>query len=155
MSKTQLAGGKVPRVVSARASAFDAKKQAVFLAELAATCNVTLAAERAKVALGTVYKHRQANAAFRARWAEALKQAYHNLELMMLDRSMNGTVKTVTKADGSVDRTHEFPNAIALTLLRLHRDAVAETEAADAVGEDDAEELRAKIMRRIQRLRGA
>jgi hypothetical protein len=153
MRSTQLAGGKVPRVVSARANAFDRTKQERFLAELAATCNITLAAKRAKVSTSTVDRHRKSNAAFRAGWAEAIRQAYRNLELMMLERAMNGTVKTVTKADGSVDRTHEYPNAIALTLLRLHKDAAVEAEAE--VDEEDADEIRARLARRIDRLRRA
>ena len=151
MTDTHLAGGKVPRVVKSRAATFDGAKQARFLAELAATCNVTLAAKRTRVAQNTVYRHRQTDAGFRARWAEALGQAYHNLELMMLERAMNGTVKTVTKADGSIDRTHEYPNAIALTLLRLHRDGAAEAEPDPS--DEDADEIRARIMRRIVRLR--
>ena len=84
MPSTQLAGGKVPRVVKARAGAFDAKKQARFFAALAATCNVSLAARRARVSSDTVYEHMRKNAAFRARWAEALGEAFRNLELMML-----------------------------------------------------------------------
>ncbi|HEV2568687.1 hypothetical protein [Sphingomonas sp.] len=151
MAGTTLIGGKQPRVAAARASAFCAKKQDRFFAELAATCNVTLSCRRARVASATVYKHKASDAAFRARWAEAIGAAYQNLELMMLDRAMNGTVKTVTKADGSTDRTHEYPNAIALTLLRLHRDNAAEAEPE--VSEEDAEEIRARIMRRIGRLR--
>ena len=93
------------------------------------------------------------HAAFRAAWAEALAEAYRNLELMMLERAMNGTVKTVTRADGSIDRTHEYPNAIALTLLRLHRDSAAAAEEEAEASEADVEELRARILRRIQRLR--
>ncbi|NNM76663.1 hypothetical protein HJG53_07090 [Sphingomonas sp. ID1715] len=151
MPNTQLIGGKRPRVAQARGNSFDAGKQERFFAELAATCNVRLSARRARVAVATVYKHKAQDAAFRARWAEAIGGAYHNLELMMLERAMNGTVKTVTKADGSVDRTHEYPNAIALTLLRLHRDNAAEAEPE--VSEADADEIRARIMRRIGRLR--
>lgn len=153
MAKTELTGGKVPRMRRAGGRAFDAAKQARFLAELAATCNVSLAAERAGISSACIYAHRARDAGFRAAWADALADAYRNLELAMLERAMNGTVKTVTRADGSIDRTHEYPNAIALTLLRLHRDSAAETEEADAMNEEDVAELRARIMRRIQRLR--
>lgn len=152
MAGRTLTGGKVPRVTRARKGAFDAAKQDAFLTELAATCNVSLAAARAGVTTGCVYEHKARDAAFRARWADALAEAYRNLELMMLERAMNGTVKTVTKHDGTIDRTHEYPNAIALTLLRLHRDSAA--AAGDVPDEEDAEALRAEIARRIQRLRG-
>lgn len=148
---TRLTGGARPQVKRAGTRAFDTSRQERFLIELAATCNVTLAARRARVASATVYKHKAQCAAFRARWAEALQAAYQNLELMMLERAMNGTVKTVTKADGSIDRTHEFPNAIALTLLRLHKDNAADAEPEASA--EDADEIRARILRRIGRLR--
>jgi hypothetical protein len=151
MEKTELAGGKVPRVTQARKNAFDRAKQARFLAELAATCNVSLAAKRAGVSVGTVYDRKAKDAAFRAGWGTALGEAYRKLELMMLERAMNGTVKTVTKHDGTIDRTHEYPNAIALTLLRLHRDTAAEAE--ELPDEEDTEALRAEIARRIERIR--
>jgi hypothetical protein len=149
---TRLTGGARPQVKRAGARAFCTKKQERFLAELAATCNVALSCRRAKVADSTVRRHRDSDAAFRARWVQAIGAAYQNLELMVLDQAMNGTVKTVTKADGSVDRTHEYPNAIALTLLRLHRENAAEAEPE--ASEEDADEIRAQLMRRIQRLRG-
>ena len=58
---------------------------------------------------------------------------------------------TRTRADGSVDKTHEYSNAIALQLLRLHRAGAAEA----AVEHDpvDMEEVRERIVKRIERLR--
>lgn len=151
MATTKLAGGKRPQVKQADARAFTDEKQERFFAELAATCNVALSCRRAAVSQSTVQRHRASDAGFRARWAAAMKAAYQNLELMMLDRAMNGTTKTVTKADGSKDRTHEYPNAIALTLLRLHRAEGAVTEPEPSA--EDVEEIKARIMRRIGRLR--
>ena len=151
MAERQLTGGKRPRVVEARANTFTPAKQGRFLETLGATCNVALSCREAEVSESTVRRHYATDAGFRAGWDEAVASAYRNLELMLLDRSLNGTTKTVTKADGSVDRTHEYPNTIALTLLRLHRDKALPEEPEGQ--EEDIEEVRARILRRIQRLR--
>lgn len=150
-SDRQVAGGKTPRVVTARANAFTAEKKARFLDMLAATCNVAMSCRETGTADSTVRRHYAEDAGFRAGWDEAVRSGYRNLELRLLERALNGTVKTVTKHDGSVDRTHEYPNALALTLLRLHRDK-ADVDEPEAE-EEDIEEVRARILRRIERLR--
>jgi hypothetical protein len=152
MPGTQLKGGAQPRIEKARADAFTEARQARFLGALASTCNIALSCREAKVSESTVRRHYCQDASFRAGWDEAVAGAYRNLELMLLERSLNGTTKTVTKADGSVDRTHDYPNAIALTLLRLHRDK-AVPEEVESEEEEDIEEVRARILRRIERLR--
>jgi len=149
----QVTGGKRPQVVKARANAFTAAKQVRFLEALGSTCNVAMSCREAKVSESTVRRHYAGNAGFRASWDEAVEHSYRNLELGLLDRALNGTTKTVTKADGSVDRTHEYPNALALTLLRLHRDKAVPEEPEGE--EEDIEEVKARILRRIQRLRGS
>jgi hypothetical protein len=147
----ELAGGKVPRLRKPQRKSFGKARQERFLAALAATCNVRAACRTARVSNTCVYAHRRKNAAFRAGWAEAVREAYGRLELATLERMMNGTVTTRTRADGSVDRTHEYPNAIALQLLRLHRQSAAEAQAEhDSV---DMDEVRERIALRIERLR--
>lgn len=148
--KMTLAGGRRPQFKNKKNS-FTLAKQEIFFAELAATCNVTASARKAGVSKQTVYAHRRASAGFRARWALAVREAYANLELAMLERALNGTVKTVTRADGSVDKTHEYPNAVALTLLRRHQELAAEvgTEHDPA----NVEELRERLANKIERLR--
>jgi hypothetical protein len=155
MAKTEkgleLAGGKVPRLRKPARKAFTKAKQDRFLAALAATCNVSAACRSARVSDTCAYEHRRKNAAFRAGWAEAVREAYGRLELMTLERMMNGTVTTRTRADGSVDKTHEYPNAIALQLLRLHRATAAEAEQVHDA--EDIEEVRERLAQRIERLR--
>ena len=147
----ELTGGKVPRLRKPGRRAFTKAKQARFLTALAATCNVSAACRRARVSDTCVYEHRRKDAAFRAGWAEAVREAYGRLELMTLERMMNGTVTTRTRADGSVDKTHEYPNALALQLLRLHRQSAAEAQAEhDPV---DMNEVRERIALRLERLR--
>jgi hypothetical protein len=130
---------------------FTLAKQEIFFAELAATCNVSAAYRKAGVSHYCVYDHRRKSAAFRARWAEAVREAYARLELMMLDRAMNGTVKTRTRADGSVEKIHEYPNHIAMQLLRLHRATAAEAE--EVHDSELIEEARDRLANRLERLR--
>ena len=93
--KTELRRGRTgrPQLVK-KAGRFTAARQEAFFATLADTCNVTRAIRAAGVSRRTVYAHRIKHAAFRARWAEVLRESYARLELMMLERAINGTVKT-------------------------------------------------------------
>ena len=77
--------------------------------------------------------------------------AYQKLELVLLERALNGTEKVVIKTDGREERMRKYPNAIALTLLRMHRDTAA--EAQTEVPEEDAEEIRERLLEKLQRLR--
>jgi hypothetical protein len=147
----ELRGGKKPQLILRRRGRFTKAKQDRFFATLAATCNVSAACRRARVSLDTVYEHRKKSAAFRARWAAAVAEAYAKLELMMIERMMNGTVKTVTRRDGATETIQEYPNHIAMLLLRLHRGAAAEAEAEH--DPQDIEEARERLARRLQRLR--
>lgn len=145
-----LAGGERPQL-RRRRRGFTAAKQEIFFTTLAATCNVSLAAEAAGVCKATVYAHRRGSAKFRARWALELREAYAKLELALLDRALNGTVRTVTRADGRTDRIHDYPNAVALTLLRRHQESAA--EAGFEPSPADVEELRGRLASKLARLR--
>jgi hypothetical protein len=59
---------------------FTAERKEIFLAELAAACDVEAAAEAAGVDASTVYKHRRKDADFAAAFQEALEQGYARLE---------------------------------------------------------------------------
>ena len=104
-------------------------KERKFLQALLATCNVSEAVRQSGVPMTVVYRRRKMDAGFRARWNETLAGAYAQLELVLLERAFNGTEKTFTRADGSEERTREYPNHIALRLLQMHRDTVVETES--------------------------
>ena len=144
-------GGRRPRVTRAPKGAFNDARREAFLAELAATCNVTLACACAKVSSTSVYRERQKNAAFRAGWARALEEGYARLELMMLERAMNGTVKEVRRADGSVERVTDYSDRVALQLLRMHKDNVEETAAEP--DEEEVEEARERVLKKLEAVR--
>jgi hypothetical protein len=90
-------------------------------------------------------------AAFRAGWAEAIAAAYQRLELVMLDRALNGTEKIVVRKDGSEERMRDYPNQIALHLLKMHRDGAM--EAIEEPAEADIKEVRQRLFDKLQRLR--
>lgn len=122
-----------------------------FCEVLADSCNVTLAAAAIGRSISNIYKQRSKNASFRTAWDAALAMGYSRLELMLLERALHGVEKTVTKADGTTTVMREYPDRVALTLLRLHRDnaAIADQTVDDA----EFEEARDRIMARLERLR--
>jgi len=127
-------------------------KEREFLSALAETCNVTRAAEAVGMSVRGAYKRRKRNAAFRDAWMEAISAAYQRLELALLDRSLNGTEKVITRRDGSEDRMREFPNQLGLSLLKMHRANVAEYTVSSEMAAEDVDELRERLLRKIERL---
>ena len=109
--------------------------EAAFLAELAATANVTAAAAAAGFSTPAIYKRRAAWPAFRAAWEAALDQGYARIEALLIAGAcdaLSGTGandapavagvrerRPLARVDGpplaavSVDQ--------AMNLLRLHR----------------------------------
>ena len=70
---------------------------------------------------------------------------------MLLERSFNGTEKVITRKDGSEERVREYPNNIAIQLLKMHKDTAVEAErehSSEAVAE-----LREKLRRKLARLK--
>ena len=126
-------------------------KEQVFLTVLAETCNVTCAAAEAGVSVSAAYRRRKADAGFRAAWLEAIGSAYQRLELVLLERAFAGTEKIVRRKDGSEERMVEYPNQLALTLLKMHRDTAMEASADFAP--DDIEEVRQRVIAKLERLR--
>lgn len=126
-------------------------KERLFLTTLSETCNVTRAAAEAGIGLATAYKRKRSHAAFRAGWSEAIGAAYQRLELELLDRALNGTEKVVTRRDGSEERMIEYSNAMALSLLKMHRDSAG--EALVEYAPQDVAAIREKLIARIERMR--
>ena len=146
-----LTGGKKPQMRRAAKRNWNLAKEEAFVEALAETCNFTAAAAAARVSVSGARRRRKTNARFRASCREAIASAYERLELAMLDRSLNGSEKIVTRKDGSEERVREYPNAVAMTLLRLHRETAEEaTREADPA---DVEELRERLFNKLERLR--
>lgn len=146
-----LAAGANPKMRKGTKREWTKAKEASFLSTVADTCNVTAAAEAAGVSTGGAYKRRKAVAAFRAGWAEALATGYQRLEMVLLERALNGTEKVVKRRDGSEERMRDYPNQIALHLLKLHRESA--TGATAEPPEEEIEEVRERLFQKLQRLR--
>jgi len=146
-----LRGGAKPKVGKANKRDWTKEKEEIYVNALAETCNFTRAAEAAGVSTSSAWKRRKTNAAFRAICREAVAAGYQRLELALLDRALNGSEKIVTRKDGSEERVREYPNAVALTLLRLHRETAAEVE--NEPEPEDVDELRERLINKLERLR--
>lgn len=146
-----LAGGATPRLRKRRSNDWTKAREESFLSTLAETCNVTLAAQAAGISTNSAYERRKKVAAFRAGWREAIATAYERLELVMLERSLNGTEKIIIRKDGSEERMREYPNQIALHLLKMHRDTAK--EAMSEPEPTDVEDVRERLLNKLQRLK--
>lgn len=138
----QRAGGKRP---------WSQAKADKFIEVLAESCNVSLAARAIKRSLGTVYSQRAKDAEFRGQWDQALAIGYARLEMMMLERALHGVEKIVVLKSGENKVMREYPDRIALGLLRMHRDNVSATNAG--VDDEDYQEACERIIARLERLR--
>ena len=146
-----LVGGGKTQVRKASERNWSNKKESKFLSVLAETCNVTRAAAEAGVSVSGAYRRRRADAAFRGAWLEAIGVAYQRLEMVLLERAFVGMEKIVRRKDGSEERMVEYPNQLALTLLKMHRDTAV--EATTEVPPDDVEEIRERLLDKLERLR--
>ena len=146
-----LVAAKKPQLKKKAKRDWSKAKAARFLSVLGETCNVSEACRRSKVPMTVVYRRRKMDAGFNADWIQTIGDAYRRLELVLLERAFNGTERTVTKADGSVERMREYPNHIALKLLQMHRETAVEAEFEASAEEMD--ELRERIVRKLQRLK--
>ena len=115
-------------------ASWSAEKRATFLAELAATSNVTKSAAAAGMSDAQVYAERRRNAGFRDAWTEALSEGYARLEFMMLERANDALSVTgkVTDEQLATSKMHEYSNKLALNLLTAHRALVRETRGGAA-----------------------
>ena len=147
----RVVGNTKPKVRKPRRNEWTRAKERTFFTALAETCNVKLAAEIAGMSVAGAYWRRKRDAAFRAGWAEAIGAAYQRLELVMLDRALNGTEKIVVRKDGSEERMREYPNQIAMHLLKMHRDSAM--QAIEEPDEADVADVRARLVEKLERLR--
>ena len=152
-----LRGGSLPKRVTGRSSDWTRKMSDQFCETLADTCNVTLAAASIERSIGNVYKWKGKDATFRAAWDRALAVGYSRLELMLLERALHGVEKVVVARDGTSSVMREYPDRVALTLLRMHRETAAMAdESVDGREHDEAcERIIAKLSRLKQRDAGA
>lgn len=145
-----LQGGSRPMLRSARSNEISEEQERIFFETLAETCNVSRSARKAGFGLTSAYSRRKTNAAFRNAWAAAVREAYAKLELILLERAMKGTPRTV-RAGGGDKTLREYSTPLAVALLKRHSDLV-ETYGAEH-GEDELEEVRERILAKLKGLK--
>ena len=112
-----------------------AKWTKAFLAELAATSNVSASARKAGISTTTAYDARRSDPEFNRKWQSALCEGYEHLEMEMLHRLRTGEIKQPASAKRG---TRSFDNATAFRLLVAHRDSAARQKAIRADEDADA-----------------
>jgi len=79
-----------------------------------------------------------------------LRERYEQLEVALLDRVSRGIEKIVRRKDGSEERTIEYPDQLAVALLKMHR--AAASQAGSAPPAADVEEVRERLLKKFERL---
>lgn len=153
---TARTSGTAPRKPQRKASQkreyWTLDKKAEFLCHLAESANVTASARAVGMSEKGVYRLRMQSEAFREAWATALREGYVKLELMMLERAMNGTRKEVWHGGKAVGETTEYSERLAMQLLSQHRAAVMAGPGGGAALESDAA-LRLRLGARLDGMR--
>lgn len=140
-------GGVVARPAGTRMR-WSVELRRAFLDHLAATANVKRSAEAVNVTPAMAYKLRQRDANFTADWAAALREAYHALELDVLDKALNGEERVVRSAEG--ERTIiKQDTGLQLRLLAYHRAAVKDAPPAPPRSEETAKAARKRMAREL------
>lgn len=94
------------------------RDEAIFLEELAASCNVRGAAAKVGFSTTAVYNRRLKNPGFAAEWHEAVQQGYARLEAMLLEEATD-SLRSEPISGAAPSPQVSFSER--LNLLRLHR----------------------------------
>ena len=128
--------------------------EARFLEVLAASANVSAAAEAAGFSTTAIYVRRLNQPQFAARWAQAMEVGYTRLECLALAAGTSALEGVPFAAD------HPMPDvtmADVLNLLKLHRVQVrggAEQRYGWRRQEPGIEEVRAEVLRKVAVMEG-
>jgi hypothetical protein len=107
-----------PQIVRSGGRRWTDEAEEIFLDALAATCNVTAAAERTGFSKEAIYRRRRSDPAFAARWAEALAQGVARLD-MLLVRTAEDYLEGRAPDPDSPFASMTVRDAIAI--LKLHK----------------------------------
>lgn len=146
-----LAGKSSPKLRKPHKSDICDEQKETFFATLAETCNVVRSAKAAGFAANWAYRKRKRDAGFRRAWAEAVREGYARLELVLLERAIKGTPKLVRTARGTDRFMRDYSNTLAIALLKQHA-ATAES-ASYQPADEELEEIRERILERLARVR--
>lgn len=145
------AGGKV-QMRKPRPKSWTVARKAKFIEHLTVSCNVAASCRKVGMREPGAYRHRALDASFRAAWTAAVAEAVERMQMMLMERALHGKIVERRYKDGTVTKTVEHSDALALTLIKAHRgSAAAHFADADEDGDDDeAQALRLRIMHKLE-----
>lgn len=126
-------GAQRNRPVQAKTSRRDGwtkAKRAIFLAELAASCNIRRASAAAEMSSAATYRLRQRDAEFAKAWQAALEVGYERLETMLVARALEAVGEVAF--DASDERgalVEKMTVDQAIRILGQHRESVRQGRA--------------------------
>ena len=138
--------------------------RALFLAELAETCNVSEAARTAGKSRQTAYALKRRDADFARGWDAAIEQGYGEIEAMLIRLALHGCEieEIIEDGEGAVKtrKVKRAPNpSLGLQLLKLHAAQVAARRAArgEAAGPASPEAIASveRVLAEVRRRRTA
>jgi hypothetical protein len=147
----------VTKIVLTTGKRWSAEAEEAFLEVLAATANVTAAAEACGFSDTAIYRRRMRDPGFAAAWAEALAHGYARIEAMLIETATESLRRKPIAGDRPMPAVG-FNDA--LNLLKLHRASVRGGKPqryAWRQQEPDIEDVRAEILRKVaamERVRG-
>ena len=133
---------------SVRRDGWTEERRETFLETLAATCNVTASIRAAGMKGGSsAWALRKRDAGFAEAWDEAIAIAYERLELVMLERAINGTEKMVVRGGKQV-AMKQYSDGVGIRLLQAHRETAQRVRAGEG-GLCDPTEAFEELKRRL------
>lgn len=143
-------------VPAPQANRWNLQRRQTFLAELANSANVSLAARKAGMRPQAAYQLRRRDPEFARSWREALDDGYSELELQLLHLARNGVEQVERIEEGEegkvrfVRTTHSFPMAVAVRLLQAHRAEVMAIRREQAPAQPGQHETRRSQLKRAR-----
>jgi hypothetical protein len=125
--------------------------ETLFLDQLAATCNVTLAGEACGFTHAALYRRRRNDAAFSQRWDAALAQGYAHLESLLVRRACEALEGVAPDPNAAV-LVPEVSMRDALAVLGHHRRQVEggpRSRRWRPREQPSIEEVREEILRKV------
>jgi hypothetical protein len=116
-----LVGKDGPQLIRSKGQRWSDTAEAAFLDTLAATCNVSAAADAAGFTRFTLYKRRRRDPGFAQRWSAALDQGYARIEAMLVQRAVEALEGYAPDPDTPIPA---MTVRDALAILGHHRAAV-------------------------------
>lgn len=123
-----------------------------FLEDLARTCNIAASCRAVGMSEGGFYSLRRRDAGFRAQFNETIGDSYALMELKYQERAIHGTRKPVFHAGKKVGFTLEYPDRVAVTLLRAHAERAALAQERDRFRHEELELARLRLAEKLSEM---